>query len=186
MTADLSGRDLAWLERRRAELLALFAQVGDFRRGALNPVWRKCGKPDCACAQKGHRGHGPQWNLTRRVNGKTVNVHLKPGPELEKARRAALLQAVLDEQDDGYCGPHAGCGCSGQAVYAGSRPKTITTVLGPVALQRAWYHCAACKRGFAPRDRQMDLLPGGGLPGSGPPGAGLHRLRPGGGLPFRR
>jgi hypothetical protein len=30
-------------------------------------------------------GHGPQYNLTRRIGGKTVNVHLKPGPELEKA-----------------------------------------------------------------------------------------------------
>ncbi|MGH3304445.1 MAG: DUF6788 family protein, partial [Streptosporangiaceae bacterium] len=49
--ADFSGRDLAWLERRRAELLALIGQVGDFRRGALNAVWRKCGKPNCACAQ---------------------------------------------------------------------------------------------------------------------------------------
>ena len=85
--ADFSGRDLAWLERRRAELFALIAQAGDFRRGALNAVWRKCGKPNCACAQPGHRGHGPQWNLTRRVGGKTVNVHLKPGPELEKAQR---------------------------------------------------------------------------------------------------
>jgi hypothetical protein len=50
-------------------------------------VWRKCGKPNCACAQPGHRGHGPQWNLTRRIGGKTVNVHLKPGPELDKVRR---------------------------------------------------------------------------------------------------
>jgi hypothetical protein len=87
VAADLSGRDLAWLERRRAELLALIGQVGDFRRGALNAVFRRCGKPNCACAQPGHRGHGPQWNLTRRVGGKTVNVHLKPGPELEKAQR---------------------------------------------------------------------------------------------------
>ena len=77
---DFSGRDLAWLERRRAELLAVMSQVGDFRRGALNAVWRKCGKPNCACAQPGHRGHGPQWNLTRRIGGKTVNEHLKPGP----------------------------------------------------------------------------------------------------------
>jgi hypothetical protein len=76
---------------------------------------------------------------------------------------AALLQAVLDEQGDGYCGPRAPCGCGGQAVYAGSRPKTITTVLGPVTLRRAWYHCAACKRGLAPRDRQLGLLPGGAL-----------------------
>ena len=80
-------RDLAWLERRRGELFALISQAGDFRRGALNAVWRKCGKPNCACAQPGHRGHGPQYNLTRRSGGKTLNVHLKPGPELEKARR---------------------------------------------------------------------------------------------------
>jgi hypothetical protein len=100
--ADFSGRDLAWLERRRAELLAVMSQVGDFRRGALNAVWRKCGKPNCACAQPGHRGHGPQWNLTRRIGGKTVNEHLKPGPELEKAERevaghqrfAALVEEV--------------------------------------------------------------------------------------------
>ena len=76
---------------------------------------------------------------------------------------AALLQAVLDEQDDGYAGPHSGCGCGGQAVYSGSRPKTITTVLGAVTLQRAWYHCAACRAGFAPRDRQLGLLADGAL-----------------------
>jgi hypothetical protein len=87
LVADFSGRDLAWLERRRAELFALISQVGDFRRGALNAVWRNCGKPNCACARPGSRGHGPQWNLTRRAGGKTVNVHLKPGPELDKARR---------------------------------------------------------------------------------------------------
>ena len=40
---------------------------------------------------------------------------------------AALLQAVLDEQDDGYCGPRAGCGgCGGLAGYAGSRPRTVS------------------------------------------------------------
>ncbi len=35
-------------------------------------------------------GHGPQWNLTRRIDGQTVNVHLKPGPELDKAGAGAL------------------------------------------------------------------------------------------------
>ena len=101
MAADLSGRDLAWLERRRAGLFAVMSQVGDFRRGALNAVWRKCGKPNCACARPGHRGHGPQWNLTRRVGGKTVNVHLRPGPELEKVRREVAehqrFQALVEE-----------------------------------------------------------------------------------------
>ncbi len=77
---------------------------------------------------------------------------------------AALLQALLDQQGDGYAGPHAACGgCGGRAAYAGSRPKTVTTVLGAVTLRRAWYHCAACQGGLAPRDRQLGLLPGGTL-----------------------
>jgi hypothetical protein len=79
--------ELAELERRREELYRELARVGDFRRGSLNEVRRKCGKPDCACAAPGHLGHGPQWNLTRTVAGRTRAVHLKPGPELDKARR---------------------------------------------------------------------------------------------------
>ena len=79
--------ELAELERRRAELYAELGRVGDFRRGSLNGVRRKCGKPNCACAAPGHPGHGPQWNLTRTVEGRTRAVHLRPGPELEKARR---------------------------------------------------------------------------------------------------
>ena len=79
--------ELAELERRRAELYAELGRVGDFRRGSLNEVFRKCGKPNCACAAPGHPGHGPQWNLTRKAEGRTRTVHLRPGPELVKARR---------------------------------------------------------------------------------------------------
>jgi hypothetical protein len=115
--ADLSGRDLAWLERRRAELFALISQVGDFRRGALNTVWRKCGKPNCACAQPGQRGHGPQWNLTRRAGGKTVTVHFKPGPELEKVRaevaehqRFAALVEEVSQVSEAICAARPAAG----------------------------------------------------------------------------
>jgi hypothetical protein len=79
--------ELAELERRRAELYAELARLGDFRRGSLNEAFRKCGKPNCACAAPGHPGHGPQWNLTRKTDGRTRTVHLRPGPELDKARR---------------------------------------------------------------------------------------------------
>jgi hypothetical protein len=90
---------------------------------------------------------------------------------LEQAMRAALasagtrlLEAVLAGDGDGYAGPRAACGCGGQAVYAGSRVKTVTTVLGPARLARAWYHCGQCRHGFAPRDRQL------GVSGSVSPG----------------
>jgi hypothetical protein len=44
-----------------------------------------------------------------------------------------------------------------QAVHAGVRDKTITTVLGSVTLRRAWYHCGQCGHGLAPRDEQLGV-----------------------------
>jgi hypothetical protein len=77
---------------------------------------------------------------------------------LEQAMRAALttagarlLEAVLAGEDDGYAGPHVTCGNGHQAGYAGQWAKTIATVLGPVQVTRAWYHCRECEHGFAPR-----------------------------------
>jgi hypothetical protein len=81
--------DLTRLEAERARLYGELAGVGDFRRGTLCPVFRKCGKPNCRCAQPGERGHGPQWNWVRWAGGKTVTTHPRPGPELDKARREA-------------------------------------------------------------------------------------------------
>ncbi len=82
------------------------------------------------------------------------------------AAGAALLQAVLQEQDDGYCGPRARCPrCGGHAAFAGTQGKTITTVLGPVRITRAWYHCAQCRHGFAPRDQQLGAGDGSLSPG---------------------
>jgi hypothetical protein len=90
---ELAGMDLAGLQARRAVLYAELAQVGDFRRGSLNAVRRKCGKANCACARQGHPGHGPQWNLTRWVGGKTVNVRVRPGQELDKVTREVAAWA---------------------------------------------------------------------------------------------
>jgi hypothetical protein len=81
--------DLAGLEAERARLYAELSGVGDFRRGTLSAVFRRCGKPNCRCAQPGERGHGPQWNWTRWAGGKTVTTHPRPGPELDKAQREA-------------------------------------------------------------------------------------------------
>jgi len=82
---------------------------------------------------------------------------------LEHAMRAALaaagarlLEAVL-AGESGYRGPRADCGRGHQGAFAGCRAKTVTTVLGPVEVMRAWYHCGQCRRGFAPRDGQLGV-----------------------------
>ena len=34
---------------------------------------------------------------------------------------------------------------------------TFTTALGPLTLERAWYHCERCHNGFSPRDRALGM-----------------------------
>jgi len=59
--------------------------------------------------------------------------------------------------DPGYRGPRVPCGEGHQADFTGYRDKTLDTVLGPVTFRRAWYHCAACGHGVAPRDKQLGV-----------------------------
>ena len=59
--------------------------------------------------------------------------------------------------DPGYRGPRADCGHGHHAEFVAYRDKVTGTVLGPVTLTRAWYHCAACKHGFAPRDAELGV-----------------------------
>jgi hypothetical protein len=48
------------LEAERDRLYAQLSRVGDFRRGSVSENYRRCGKPNCACAAPDHPGHGRQ------------------------------------------------------------------------------------------------------------------------------
>ena len=49
------------------------------------------------------------------------------------------------------------CGNGHEAELESVRPKVIDTVLGPVTLKRAWYHCGRCRHGLAPRDAELGV-----------------------------
>ena len=65
-----------------------------------------------------------------------------------------MLGDVLSA-DRGHRGPRVPCGRGHEAVFVSYRDKIIDTVLGPVTLTRAWYHCAECGHGLAPRDAEL-------------------------------
>jgi hypothetical protein len=81
----------------------------------------------------------------------------------ELAIRAGLTRlgrGVLEDllaADAGHRGPAVDCGTGHQAQFVSYRDKTVDTVLGPVTLRRAWYHCGACGHGFAPRDGELGV-----------------------------
>ena len=79
------------------------------------------------------------------------------------ARRQALQVAAraverrLNDDMSDYGGPTLPCSCGKVARYAGRRRKAFQTALGDLTLGRAYYHCAACRSGFCPRDRALGM-----------------------------
>jgi hypothetical protein len=79
------------------------------------------------------------------------------------ARRQALRLAAraLEQRLNADTSDHAGaelpCSCGELAQYRGRHAKTFESVLGPLRLVRAYYHCAKCQSGFCPRDRALRL-----------------------------
>jgi hypothetical protein len=78
---------LAALEAQRAQLLQEFLGLGDLRPGSISASLRRCGKPTCHCAKTDDPGHDPQFRLTRKVNGKTVNESFPSAAALRKAQQ---------------------------------------------------------------------------------------------------
>jgi len=87
------------------------------------------------------------------------------------ARRQALqlaaraLEQRLNADTSDYGGPERPCPCGGSAQYHGRREKTFESALGPLRLERAYYHCARCQSGFCPRDRSWGLTGSSLTPG---------------------
>jgi hypothetical protein len=81
----VTDQPLADLEEQRARLFEQLAGLGDFRPGSVNATYRRCGKPNCACARPGHRGHGPRYLWTRSAGGRTRSRQLRDA-ELAKVR----------------------------------------------------------------------------------------------------
>lgn len=106
----MADRSLDDLEAQRRELFELLAGVGDFRRGSVSENYRRCGKPNCACARPGHPGHGPRLLWTRTVGpGKSRTRQLRADEvdkvrgELENYHRFADLSDKIVEVNEAIC-----------------------------------------------------------------------------------
>src|ERR1700687_5096343 len=78
---------LAALEQQRSSILTQILELGDFRSGSITTINGRCGKPNCHCHQPNQPGHGPNFRLTRKIDGKTVSESFSSAAELRKARR---------------------------------------------------------------------------------------------------
>jgi hypothetical protein len=105
----MTDPSLSELEQQRVQLYARLAATGDLRPGSLNATYRKCGKPNCACARPGHRGHGPRWLWTRSAGGRTRSRQLaaaevdKVRAELANYKEFTALAEQIVEVNEAIC-----------------------------------------------------------------------------------
>jgi len=78
---------LAGLEQQRSGILTQILELGDFRSGSITAINGRCGKLNCHCHRPNQPGHGPNFRLTRKINGKTVSETFSSATELRKAQR---------------------------------------------------------------------------------------------------
>jgi len=71
-----------------------------------------------------------------------------------------LLAGVCGVLAAGDPAPVQPCPCGQAARYVRHRAARVLTLLGPISVPRAYYHCPACRQGQAPLDRQLGYRAG--------------------------
>ena len=85
MTPTTTHHRLADYEKRYHELAAQLATIGLIHSGSVTRRYTRCATPGCKCNADPPQPHGPYYQWTAKVNGKTVTRRLNE-------REAALYQ----------------------------------------------------------------------------------------------
>jgi hypothetical protein len=75
MTRSTEQR-LAAYQRRYRELAERIAEIGFVSAGSVLRTHNRCGKATCRCHADPPQLHGPYWQWTAKVDGKTVTKRL--------------------------------------------------------------------------------------------------------------
>jgi hypothetical protein len=87
---------LGQLTARYRQLLEQVGELGFIASGNLMPRYRVCATPGCRCTADPPQRHGPYWQHTRKVAGKTVTT-LLTGEQAERYQEWVINRRRLDE-----------------------------------------------------------------------------------------
>lgn len=68
--------------------------------------------------------------------------------DFELEVRQALMQEIIADTQERQAGLCATCG--GKLRYKGKKPKRVVTLRGEVTVERDYYQCESCGRGYFP------------------------------------
>lgn len=80
--------------------------------------------------------------------------------KIGEAAKISIQRDALEQQGSGFAGSRVCCVFCRRdksARYRGQQARSLVTRHDSVSVARAYYHCASCKRGFCPLDRQLGI-----------------------------
>jgi hypothetical protein len=89
MTPTSTDRQLAEYEQRYRDLAAQLPRIGLIHSGSITRRYTRCGTPGCKCHADPPQPHGPYYQWTAKINGKTVTRRLTK-------TQASLYQEWID------------------------------------------------------------------------------------------
>ena len=69
-----------------------------------------------------------------------------------------MLEILLNADGGGHRGSAISCDKGHTALFVDYREKKLLTVVGEVAVKRAYYHDKECHSGFCPKDTSLDIV----------------------------
>lgn len=77
MSTSIAAQVAAYQERYR-DLAQRIAEVGFISAGSITRRYTKCATANCRCRADPPQPHGPYWQWTAKVDGKTITRRLAP------------------------------------------------------------------------------------------------------------
>ena len=71
-----AAKTITTLNRRHRKLLDEVRRIGPVLKGSVSASYTRCGQPNCACQSDPAKLHGPYWQWSTAVDGKTVSRRL--------------------------------------------------------------------------------------------------------------
>jgi hypothetical protein len=87
-----SRRKLTRLQERYRRVARQLAAVGFIHKGSLAQRYVRCGTASCSCHDDPPRLHGPYWQWSTKVKGKTVS-------RIVTADEAAVYREFIENRD---------------------------------------------------------------------------------------
>lgn len=91
MSIAINDEDIQQLLNRIDDFRGELKDIGIVLRGSVSKRYMPCGKKGCRCMAEPPQLHGPYYQWTRKVGGRTKTVRLKPD-------EAAVLSAWIESR----------------------------------------------------------------------------------------